>query len=99
MPTPGSIRCGVKLAYLKEWRRRNPDRAHAIVRVSFHKRRVQIGSDSFTSAEWRNLYADGTVTKWLQQVSDFFVRFANISNATPASQYFDTKPYLETIKA
>ena len=27
----------------------------------------------FTSAEWRKLYADGTVTKWLQQVTDFFV--------------------------
>jgi sulfonate transport system substrate-binding protein len=52
----------------------------------------------FTSAEWRKLYADGTVTKWLQQVSDFFVRFANISNPVPASRYFDPKPYLETIK-
>ena len=57
------------------------------------------GQKMFTSAEWRKLYADGTVTKWLQQVTDFFVRFANISNATPASKYFDTRLYLETIKA
>ena len=52
----------------------------------------------FTAAQWRKMYADGTVTKWLQQVTDFFVRFANIQNPTPASQYFDPKIYLETIK-
>jgi NitT/TauT family transport system substrate-binding protein len=57
------------------------------------------GQKMFTSAEWSKLYADGTVTKWLQQVTDFFVRFANISNPTPASQYFDPRLYLETIKA
>ena len=43
----------------------------------------------FTSSEWRKLYADGTVTKWLQQVTDFFVRFGSIQNPVPASQYFD----------
>lgn len=53
----------------------------------------------FTSAEWHKLYADGTVTQWLQQVTDFFVRFANIQNPVPASKYFEPKLYLETIKA
>jgi NitT/TauT family transport system substrate-binding protein len=53
----------------------------------------------FTSHEWAKMYSDGTVTKWLQQVTDFFVRFANIQNPVPASQYFDPKLYLETIKA
>jgi NitT/TauT family transport system substrate-binding protein len=53
----------------------------------------------FTSAEWRKLYADGTVTGWLQQVTDFFVRFGNIANAVPASKYFDPSLYLETVKA
>lgn len=53
----------------------------------------------FTSTEWRKLYADGTVTNWLQQVSDFFVKFGKIQNAVPASQYFDPKLYLDTIKA
>jgi NitT/TauT family transport system substrate-binding protein len=53
----------------------------------------------FTAAEWRKLYADGTVTKWLQQVTDFFVRFGNISNPVPASKYFDPSLYLETVKA
>ena len=53
----------------------------------------------FTAAEWHKMYADGTVTKWLQQVTDFFVRFANIQNPVPASQYFDPRLYLRTIKA
>ena len=53
----------------------------------------------FTSKEWHKMYADGTVTQWLQQVTDFFVRFANIQNPVPASQYFDPKIYLDTIKA
>lgn len=53
----------------------------------------------FPTKEWLKLYADGTVTKWLQQVTDFFVRFGGIQNAVPASQYFDPKIYLETVKA
>lgn len=53
----------------------------------------------FTSKDWTKLYADGTVTKWLQQVTDFFVRFGGIQNPVPASRYFDPKLYLETIKA
>lgn len=53
----------------------------------------------FTSAEWRKMYVDGTVTKWLQQVTDFFVRFGGIQNPVPAAKYFETKPYLDTVKA
>ena len=53
----------------------------------------------FSTAEWRKLYADGTITKWLQQVTDFFVKFGNIQSPVPASQYFDPKIYLDTIKA
>ena len=48
----------------------------------------------FTSAEWKKLYADGTVTTWLQQVTDFFASVANIPNAVPASTYFDPKLFL-----
>jgi NitT/TauT family transport system substrate-binding protein len=51
----------------------------------------------FTSKDWKKLYADGTVTQWLQQVTDFFVRFGGIQNPVPASQYFDAKLYLETV--
>ncbi|CAA9484026.1 MAG: ABC transporter, substrate-binding protein (cluster 10, nitrate/sulfonate/bicarbonate), partial [uncultured Sphingomonadaceae bacterium] len=53
----------------------------------------------FTSAEWKKLYADGTVTNWLQQVTDFFAKVANIPNATPASQYFDPKLFLDAAGA
>jgi NitT/TauT family transport system substrate-binding protein len=53
----------------------------------------------FTSAEWRKMYSDGTVTKWLQNVTDFFVRFGGIQNPVPAAKYFETKPYLDTVKA
>jgi NitT/TauT family transport system substrate-binding protein len=53
----------------------------------------------FTSAEWKKLYTDGTVTNWLQQVTDFFVKVANIPNPVPASQYFDPKLFLDTAGA
>jgi NitT/TauT family transport system substrate-binding protein len=53
----------------------------------------------FTSAEWKKLYGDGTVTKWLQQVTDFFAAVANIPNPISASQYFDPKLFLETAGA
>src|SRR5690606_4197775 len=56
-------------------------------------------SKYFTSVEWREKYADGTVTKWLQQVTDFFVKTANIANPVPAATYFDPKPYLDIVKA
>ena len=53
----------------------------------------------YSSAEWRKLYADGTATRWQQQVTDFFVRFGNIQNPVPAATYFDAKLFLDTIKA
>jgi NitT/TauT family transport system substrate-binding protein len=51
----------------------------------------------FTSQEWKKLYADGTVTKWLQQVTDFFMKNANVKDSTPASKYFDPSLYTSTI--
>ncbi len=51
----------------------------------------------FTSQEWKKLYADGTVTKWLQQVTDFFMTNANVKDSTPASKYFDPSLYTSTI--
>ena len=56
-------------------------------------------SKYYTNAEWRKNYQDGTVTKWLQQVTDFFVATGNIPNAVKAQDYFDPKPYLDTVKA
>jgi NitT/TauT family transport system substrate-binding protein len=65
----------------------------ADLKEQFHAQKM------FTSAQWHKMYADGTVTAWLQKVTDFFVGFAKIQNPVPASQYFDAKTYLETIKA
>lgn len=53
---------------------------------------------AFPVAEWRKLYADGTVTKWLQQVTDFFVTTGNIPDPVPASQYFDPSIYMDATK-
>jgi NitT/TauT family transport system substrate-binding protein len=52
----------------------------------------------FSNADWARLFRDATVTKWLQQVTDFFVRFGGIQNAVPAEQYFDPKIYLDAVK-
>ncbi len=56
-------------------------------------------SKYYTSADWRTRYADGTVTKWLQQVTDFFAVAGNIANPVPASTYFDPQLYMQTVKA
>ena len=40
----------------------------------------------------------GVVTHWLQQVTDFYARVGGIQNPVPASQYFDSKLLLESIK-
>ncbi|WP_418320954.1 ABC transporter substrate-binding protein [Piscinibacter sakaiensis] len=55
-------------------------------------------SKYYSNADWRTRYQDGTVNKWLQQVTDFFVANANIQNALKAEQYFDAKLFLETVK-
>lgn len=51
----------------------------------------------FTTADWKKLYADGTVTKWLQQVTDFFGRSSNTPNLQPASRYFDPTLFSQTV--
>ncbi|MCC7274630.1 MAG: ABC transporter substrate-binding protein [Alphaproteobacteria bacterium] len=53
---------------------------------------------AFPTAEWRKLYADGSVTRWLQQVTDFYVAVASIQNPVPAATYFDPSIYLDTVK-
>ena len=85
---------------------KNPDAALEMLQKEYYKQvpltdlKVQYKAQKmFTSHEWRKMYADGTVTQWLQQVTDFFVRFGHIENSTPASKYFDPKPYLDTVKA
>lgn len=84
---------------------KNPDQAIETLQTKYYQQvpladlKEQLHAQKmFTSAEWAKQYADGTVTKWLQQVTDFFVSFANIQNPVPASQYFDPKIYLSTVK-
>lgn len=85
---------------------KNPDAALETLQKDFYKqvpladlKEQYKAQKMFLSGEWRKMYADGTVTKWLQRVTDFYVGFGGIQNATPASKYFDTKPYLDTVKA
>jgi NitT/TauT family transport system substrate-binding protein len=52
----------------------------------------------FSSREWRRLYSDGTVMRWLQQASDFFVADAALSTSIRASEYFNPAIYLSTIQ-
>ena len=53
---------------------------------------------AFATKEWRKYYADGTITKWLQQVTDFFAVAGNIASPVPAAKYFDPQLYLQTVK-
>lgn len=82
----------------------NPDAALDALQKSHYQQvpltdlKEQFGAQKmFTSKDWKKLYADGTVTNWLQQVTDFFVRFGGIQNPVPAAQYFDPKLYLDTV--
>lgn len=51
----------------------------------------------FTSREWVARYKDGTVTKWLQHVTDVYVALGAMQNPTPASSYFDPNLYLGVV--
>ncbi|MCP3472188.1 ABC transporter substrate-binding protein [Bradyrhizobium sp. CCGUVB1N3] len=52
----------------------------------------------FSSREWKRLYSDGTVVKWLQQVSDFFMVDAGVAGSVRASDYFDPSLYLGVVQ-
>jgi NitT/TauT family transport system substrate-binding protein len=51
----------------------------------------------FASDEWVKLYRDGTVTKWLNQVTNFNVEVGAFTNPVPAEKYFDPGLYLEVV--
>jgi NitT/TauT family transport system substrate-binding protein len=53
----------------------------------------------FLSREWRDMYLNGTVVNWLQQVTNFYLSFAAMPTSVPAAQYFDPSIYLDTIGA
>jgi NitT/TauT family transport system substrate-binding protein len=51
----------------------------------------------FPSKQWVKLYNDGTVTGWLQKVTDFYVSVGGIQNPVPAKEYFDPSLYVEVV--
>lgn len=53
----------------------------------------------FDAAKWVSLYKDGTVTKWLNQVTDVFVKIGAIEHPVPAEKYFDPNLFLALAKA
>ena len=48
-----------------------------------------------TSADWAKFYRDGSVAKWLNQVTNFNVEVGAIQNPMMADKYFDASLYLE----
>lgn len=50
-----------------------------------------------TAEEWVKLYRDGTVHRWLNQVTAFNVEVGAFTNPLPAEQYFDTRLFLEVV--
>lgn len=69
---------------------------YANVPISDLKEQFQ-AQKMFTSKDWKPMYQDGTVTKWLQQSTDFFMQSAGISSFTHAKDYFDPKIYLDAV--
>jgi NitT/TauT family transport system substrate-binding protein len=53
----------------------------------------------FTAAEWVKLYRDGTVVKWLNQVTSFNVEVGAFKDPVPAERYFDASLYLDLVKS
>lgn len=51
----------------------------------------------FSSREWVRLYRDGTVARWLQQVTDFYASLGRIENPIPALDYFTPDLYFESL--
>jgi NitT/TauT family transport system substrate-binding protein len=83
-----------------------PDEALEILQANYYDTvplsdlKEQFGAQkAFSSTEWRALYADGTVTKWLNQVTDFFAEQAGIASPVPADDYLRPELYLEVVKA
>ena len=49
----------------------------------------------FSADDWKRMYGDGTVTSWLQRVTDFYARIGGIPDPVPASEYFDPSVFLK----
>ena len=53
---------------------------------------------AFDSKTWARYYRDGTVARWLQQVTDVYVKLGAMENPVKASQYFDPSLYLGVVR-
>lgn len=51
----------------------------------------------FTSDAWAEKYQDGTVTKWLNQVTGFFEEIGAVPDPVPAEKYFHKDRYLNIV--
>jgi len=51
----------------------------------------------FSAKDWAKMYKDGTVTSWLQRVTDFYVHIGGISDPTKAADYFDPSLFLKEV--
>jgi NitT/TauT family transport system substrate-binding protein len=81
-----------------------PERAIGILhdkyysRVSLDELRSEFGAQKvYSSQEWQRLYRDGTVTNWLQRITNFYISFAAIRTPIPAAEYFDPSIYLDAV--
>ena len=79
----------IEVATAQLWGR--PTLGRADIAEAFKARKL------YSSREWKRLYSDGTVVKWLQQVSDFFMTDAGVAAPVRAADYFDTQLYLATV--
>lgn len=53
---------------------------------------------AFTASKWATLYENGTVTKWLDQVTTFFAKTGGIAQPVMAEKYFDPNLFLGVVK-
>jgi NitT/TauT family transport system substrate-binding protein len=51
----------------------------------------------YPTKEWAQYYRDGSVAKWLNQVTNFNVEIGAIQNPVMAEKYFDPSLYLEVV--
>lgn len=52
----------------------------------------------FPADEWAKMYEDGTVTNWLNRVTDFYVKIGGITDPKMADDYFDPSLFLSQVK-
>ena len=49
----------------------------------------------FPTSEWVTMYEDGTVTSWLDRVTNFYAEIGGMSDPISAKQYFDPNLFLK----